>query len=241
MKKEFFPGTRTSLPVREYPVLRIDAKCKSWELGSSFLLFTAGNNKGLDLVITAHGQYQPWQGDVQIPSGTDFIILGPHKYPLVDPTLPNLLLKSLVPYATVHNSGAIHGKINNEQYYLDTKTQPFLKHEYSQKSITGTRSGGRYRNYKLCKYEGDTDDNYLATRGFIELGEGIAMSQFNLFNRRRTDVLSIRYRHLRFSPTLRDVMHALSKAGIHYERIILCFCRSATSSGDDRKGYEAIY
>jgi hypothetical protein len=241
MKKEFFPGTRTSLPVREYPALRIDAKCKSWELGSHFLIFTAGNNKGVDLVITAHGQYQPWQGDVQIPSGTDIIVLGPHKHPLIDPGLPNLLIKSLVPYATVHSSGTIYGKVNNEQYDPDTKVQPFLKHEYSQKSITGTPNIGRFRNYKLYKYEDDTDDNYLATRGFIELGEGIAISQSLIFNRRRTDVLSIRSRQLRFTPTLRDVVHALNKAGIRYERIILSFCRSSGSVNDDREDYEAIY
>ncbi|WP_032939595.1 putative adhesin [Citrobacter youngae] len=231
--KDKFPGTSNIMTTRRYPSLNLGFNVDNiaWELGSSFLLFTAGQNKGQDLLITSHGGYYPFGSDFIIPPRVVLSVLGPHKHSLIDPKIHNMVKPSLMPYAEVSDQGIQLGVVNRHQSpWGRPKEHPFQYHVQTDKSITGTYKAGRFRNYTLCKFEDDTELDYDGIRRFINSNHfGISIGDASRYTMRKMDVLSVRHRPLKMDPTLKDAITALIKNDIYYERIILCFCRSSVS------------
>lgn len=243
--KDKFPGTSHMMTTRIFPKASSAAGADSiaWELGSDFLLFTAGKEKGQDLVITSHGGYYPFGSDFIIPPKVVLSVLGPHKHSLVDPGLTSLVVANWRSYAEVSSQSNEFGTVNYNQTPWGCTDQPFKNHIQTDKLITGTSRAGRFRNYTLCKFEGDAKDDYKEIRSFLEFNRlGMSVGSSSGYLMRTMDVLSVRHRPLRMDPTLKDAISALIKNGIYYDRIILSFCRSSMSPfADFKEDYQVAF
>ncbi|WP_312414910.1 putative adhesin [Pseudescherichia sp.] len=233
------------MTTRLYPAIPTAFSVDSiaWELENDFLLFTAGKSKGQDLLITSHGGYFPFNGDFIIPPGVVLSVLGPHQHALIDPGLENMLKPSVRPYANISTNNITFGAVNrNQSPWGEPNKHPFENHMQSLKSITGTYRTGRFRNYSLQKYEGDTERNYDGIRRFINNNNfGIWTGDSTKYTMRQIDVLSVRNRPMRMAPTIKDAVKALIKKDIYYDKIILCFCRCSMSPfADFKEDYYAV-
>ncbi|WP_435952804.1 putative adhesin [Dryocola sp. BD626] len=206
--RENFPGTHIKTTARVFPQLHneLPTDCLAWEVSRECLIFTAGKTKGQDLLIACDGGYLPMNKDFAIPGNTSFVVLGPHKAELMDPGLRNLLVDSFVPWAQINSRTRMSGAL--------------------QKSVSGTKRPGHFRNYILSKYQFDSNEEYLETREFIELNYASTQQNNPAYTRRRIDVMSIRSSGGKLPATLKGILRTLREKGISYEKIILCFCRS---------------
>jgi len=233
------------MTTRLYPALpaAFSVDSVAWELEEKFLLFTAGKERGQDLLITSHGGYFPFNGDFIIPPKVVLSVLGPHQHVLIDPGLHNMVNTSVRPYANISANNIGFGSVNRSQSpWKKPNVHPFENHIQSPKSITGTNKPGRFRNYSLYKYEKDTDGDYYGIRSFINTNHyGLWTGDAAKYTMRRIDVLSVRNRLLKMAPTIKDAIAALVKKDIYYDRIILSFCRCSESPfAEFKEDYKAI-
>lgn len=230
---QIFPNTVNSMNTRTFSekFYGSGANCMAWELNRDFLLFTAGMNKGQDLIITSHGDYLPYNGEFSLPPGIALTVLGPHNHALLDPSLNSMLTGTIKPYATVTKNNVAFHDVNRDysvrsSIVSNVRKQPFIDFQQTLKSVTGTNKKGKFRNYSLYKYELDTENEYHGIREFVELNYLGALRNSSFYTKRTFDILSVRNRRTRFiPPTLKEAINALMTKNIYYERIILCFCR----------------
>jgi hypothetical protein len=222
-----FPETNKTMMARVFPKELSREKFNSigWEISNDFLLFTAGKTKGRDLIITCHGGYNHFFNSFPIPPGIVLSVLGPHGYPLADPTLMTLATSKWQSYAEVSDQENKPGIINYNQT-PDGRTNKTFNHIQNDKTMTGTSQPGHFRNYILSKYEVDAENNYRGVRAFLELNrEAVRFNKPRLYLTRTMDVLSVRRRPLMIQPTLKHAIATLIENHIYYDRIILSFCR----------------
>ncbi|MGT0250499.1 putative adhesin [Burkholderia pyrrocinia] len=176
-------------------------------------LFTDGASKSNTLVITAHGDYNPKSGSVKVPKGTKFELLNPHGAYLEDPKISSITSGQRKTYATVEQGGV----------RPETKEAKELLEKEGFKSVSGSHERGSVRDYNLSAYE---SDSFEAVGAAVDANRQYASAGMGT----KSDFLVITKK-----TSLSEVLAELEAKNIHYDNIVLGFCR-----GSDRwykRGY----
>lgn len=197
-------GTLHAMPTQYGQIEYIE-----YALGRTMRVIALPGAKARQLVITAHGGYAPWSGEVPVPPSTTLRFFNPHGTTLRDPGLATMAMADHVLFASVGNH---HARLHDP-----SAVSAFSKGKVSV--LSGSRHVGTVRNYYLAKYERDTVERMVEEADFV--------ADFGI----KSDFLAIRNRKvLPGIPsfiTLRDVFQALQAHGMHYDSILCLFCRES--------------
>lgn len=184
-------------------------------IGEKFYVFRHDASTPVDpatdhLLISAHGGFMNLKGPLgsssfAVPSWTQLHFYAPHG-------------------STIANPG-IYDLMKGEYEVLETFA-----------------AGDTVTNYELSKFQGkhgDEDETYESITGNVKrnreqvswLSEQMTSGKAHGPGRNfafNFDVLTVRNRVLRSSPTLKDALSELGKHGFRYENIHCSFCRSPT-------------
>lgn len=191
-----------------------------YALGRTLRVISLRGSQARQLVITAHGGYAPWSGEVPVPPSTTLKFFNPHGTALGDPGLSTMAMADHVLFASVSNH---HARLHDP-----SAVPAFSKGKVSV--LSGSRHVGTVRNYYLAKYAGDSVERMVEAADFV--------ADFGI----ESDFLAIRNR--RILPgipsfvTLRDVFEALRTHRMHYDSILCLFCRESIFR--DGASYHAI-
>lgn len=202
-----------------------DISCHiEYRLGDRMKIIARPGSASRQLVITAHGEYAPWSGDVAVPAGTVVKFLNPHDTLLRDPGLRELAGSRDMSFASVAS--------NYVRQHRPMANQDAAR--WNLAALSGCATLGHVKNYRLFKYE-DDDLHAIAralnfNRQVCESGIGNACDFLTIRNRKSlaaqlTDV------------TLRDVFRELATNDLHYDTIVCSFCRAPTFGS--AKAYDA--
>ncbi len=201
-----------SLPYRDIPSDSPFSKGFSYievELGDDFFIYMDTRSKADNLIITAHGQYFPWDKDFPIPDGVSMTYFNPHGTWLDAPDLSTLVTGTNKAFVELQGQSVIPRK---------EKALALLDQGRVDK-LSGSRKPGFMTNYRLLNFSKD----HLA-----ELIRTLNISRANDPDR-KFDVATVRSRigarKPLSIPSLKGMFRALENRGIQYGAVYGSFCR----------------
>lgn len=194
-------------------------QCYEYELGQRMRIFSSAGSTARQLVITAHGGFSRWTGDVSVPAGIVVRFLNPHGTRLDDPGLAATAGARDVYFASIAATYAVMHK-------------PRANYGYSGgglAALSGSARVGKVKNYTLTKFGEDGVEAILdamdVNRMLCNAGEAVECDFLTVRNRQYlTALLS--------DVTLADVFHELKAHGRHYDVIVCSFCRASSPIAD---------
>lgn len=196
-----------------------------YQLGDRMRIVSTPGSHARQLVITAHGCYGRWSGDVAVPPSTVVKFLNPHGTVLRDPGLMLATGIGKILFSSIASTYALRYDRGGREVIEQEDFRP----------LSGSSRLGWVKNYSLTKYEDDDVARlaHVASMNRLHYKAGV-VSECDFLAIRNRKYLSARLTDV----CLGDVFRELAAHGMHYDTIVCVFCRAPNYK--DHQRYDAL-